>query len=100
MENSSEDFKRQASEMIAQALRATEDRVAEVKRRAGKRSNKEFTGFVQTFFQNLFNISSVPFAFDDKSTIDTYVLQSLMHGDKKEMRDVVCINKDVLLVQS
>ena len=33
--DNSEDFKRQAGEMMAQALRATEDRVAEVKRRAG-----------------------------------------------------------------
>lgn len=31
-----EELKRQTSEMIAQALRATEDRVTEVKRRAGK----------------------------------------------------------------
>jgi hypothetical protein len=33
--DNSEDFKRQTGEMMAQALRATEDRVAEVKRRAG-----------------------------------------------------------------
>lgn len=34
--DSADDFKRHAGEMMAQALRATEDRVAEVKRRAGK----------------------------------------------------------------
>ena len=34
MENADE-LKRQAGEMMAQALRTTEDRVAEVKRRAG-----------------------------------------------------------------
>lgn len=36
----SEELKRQTSEMIAQALRATEDRISEVKRRAGKRKKK------------------------------------------------------------
>jgi runt-related transcription factor 1 len=47
--DSSEDFKRQAGEMMAQALRSTEDRVAEVKRRAGKSmrfKNSHFTCFL------------------------------------------------------
>lgn len=35
-----EELKRQTSEMIAQALRATEDRVSEVKRRAGEKTRK------------------------------------------------------------
>lgn len=52
---SSEDIKRQVSEMMAQAFRATEDRVSEVKRRAGMKLSKYF----EHLYEERFGLKSV-----------------------------------------